>query len=138
MHKGHEQADALASHAVGLNGLQIHRATAWVIAGDFSNTCGTSAEHAEHLENTPHRFREAGALVSPVQRCVLGCRSERFNFSSWLSTKVDLSGQRLVCKAFYQSPGYTTRAGRETTELTHRKQAVSGLSRGCFTAAEIH
>lgn len=63
---------------------------------------------------------------------------QEVNFSSWLSTEVDLPGQRLVCKAFYPFPGYTTGAGRETTELTSRMKAVSGLSWGCFTAAKLH
>lgn len=93
--------------------------------------------HRGPCENTPHGFCEAEVLVSSMQ--VYSClEKQEVNFSSWLSTEVDLPGQRLVCRAFYPFPGYTTGAGRETTELTSRMKAVSGLSWGCFTAAKLH
>lgn len=144
VHQVHQQAGAhqrsLQEHlpTVGLNSLQTHRATAWGIAGDFSNTCGTSAKHAERLENTTPRISwgwSAGEPCAAVYSCL---QKQEINFSSWLSMDIDLPGQRSVCKAFYQFPGYMTGAGRKTMQFTHRKKAVSGLSWGCFTAAKLH
>lgn len=108
--------------------LSDHQATVWVIAGDFTNMYATSTEHAESPENTPHGFNEAQVLVGPVQWCILAYRSKRLIYLTDLSNEVDSPGQRLVCKAFYPFPGYTTRAKRETTEFRQRRRQFLDLA----------
>lgn len=81
------------------------------------------------------RGRSAG---EPHAAVCSGLQKQIINLSRWLSTEVHLPGQRLVCKAFYQFPWDTARAGRETMDFTHRKKAGSGLCWGCFMAVKLH